>query len=102
MVLLILSCTTVEIKDHEICGDLGLSGASCFHTLNMDQRDLDYAQWSNERVGQLCMTADSWADFKSDIEKLCSSGRNCTYEEQAALKSLDAKLETFKRRYLRY
>ena len=98
-VLLTSSCGTVQIKDHEFCGDLGSSGASCFHTLKTDSRDIPKPEWDAYRFGQICETADVFSDWKAVIEKLCSESHKCTYEQQAqALSTVMAILDQFQMR----
>lgn len=92
--LLLTSCGTVQIQDWEWCGDLGSLGASCFHSLSDEQRDIPKDVWDNMRFGQIC-TADppdqmgaTFADLKATIEKLCSVSGKCDYQTKK-------KLETF-------
>lgn len=98
--LLILSgCATVKISDSEWCGDLGESGAACFHTFKTElDHDLDKAAWDVARFGQLCTPADTFADWKADIEKLCSVSGRCTYDQKKMLEEVWAKIERFSER----
>lgn len=80
MALLLSSCGTVVIKDQEDCGDMGSLGATCFHTLSSETRDIPKAQWDDERFGMVCTKASNIADTKAAIEKLCSVSNDCTYE----------------------
>lgn len=64
---------------------MGPLGASCFHTLSDDTRDLDKATWDQVRVGQVCTEAASFANWKAAILKLCKVTHGCTYEEKQRL-----------------
>lgn len=72
------SCS-VKIKDQEWCGDMGAQGATCFHTLRRDTRDIPLEQWNQERFGQVCTDPRNFADLKSNLEKLCHQTKNCVY-----------------------
>lgn len=78
----LLSCAKVEIKDAEFCGDMGDDGAVCYHTLTTESREIDKVNWDVERFGQICTSAQTFAEWKATIEKLCSASKRCTYEEQ--------------------
>lgn len=97
MAALILSGCSVNIRDHEICGDMGASGAACFHTLTSDSRELDKATWDTYRVGKLCEDADAFADWKAAMEKLCSQTGDCTYEQKQQMDIFFSRVETFQR-----
>ncbi len=95
MATLLPSCAQVEIKDSEWCGDMGRDGAACFHTLTEESRDLDKPLWDQERFGQVCTTAQTFADWKAAIEKLCSVSGRCTYEQQELVKKFFQRVENF-------
>ena len=80
------SCAHVPINDHEWCGDEGSLGATCFHFLTAQTRDLDKETWDNMRFGQICTNdpegqlGATFADIKATIEKLCSISKGaCVY-----------------------
>ena len=83
--VLLNSCAKVEIHDGEFCGDMGDDGAICYHTLTPETREIMKADWDVERFGQICTSASTFADWKETIEKLCSSTKRCTYEQQQAV-----------------
>jgi hypothetical protein len=78
-------CAHVEITDSEWCGDMGASGAECFHTLTTATEELTKEEWDARRFGMVCTVADTFADWKSVIEKLCNKTGICDYETQASL-----------------
>jgi hypothetical protein len=87
------TCTRVVIEDHEICGDKGSLGASCFHLLSDGRRKVDPVQWEKERFGQLCMKDEAFANFKAALLKLCDETQRCTWQEKEELQSLVQTLE---------
>jgi hypothetical protein len=78
-------CAHVEITDSEWCGDMGASGAECFHTLTTETHELTKVEWDTERFGMVCTKADTFADWKADIEKLCNKTGICDYQTQTSL-----------------
>lgn len=93
--LLLNACAQVEIKDTELCGDFGPEGASCFHLMTPAKRRIDKPVWDVERVGQLCITAQGFADFKQEIEQLCSLSDKCTYENKKLIADFFHRVDTF-------
>lgn len=94
-VLLFLDgCQQVTIKDETIYADKGDLGAFEAHTLTTPTRDVPKIEWDNLRVGMLCMSPDSFGDYKQAIEKLCSYEKNvCDYNMQQALQSFFLHME---------
>jgi hypothetical protein len=74
---------------------MGQYGAACFNTMDSDSRELSKYEWDKERFGQLCMTAETFADWKGVIEKLCSQSDRCRQEEEAAIEDFFSKVEEF-------
>lgn len=70
-------------------------GASCFHTLSEDSRDLDKDTWDKERFGQVCTQPQNFIDLKSNLEKLCYKNKKCTYQQKKILKKITRDLEKF-------
>lgn len=97
MALLLSSCAQVPIKDQEWFGDEGSLGAHAFHTLTNDERQVSKDEWDNLRFGMVCSKAESLADTKAVIEKLCSEANNCTYEVQQAITAFFDHLGTLRR-----
>lgn len=86
------SCNSVQIRDIEVCSDLGARGATCEHTLSDSPRDIPLAAWNIERIGRLSVTAKDFAEIKSVIQKLCHKTKACTIEAKKTLEKMD-KLE---------
>lgn len=86
--LLLTSCGHVHLKDAEWCGDMGASGAACFHTFSAGARELLKDPWDAERFGMLCTKAQNFADWKASILQLCSQTKNCTHDEIEAVKKI--------------
>lgn len=88
-----MGCASVQIKDEEFCGDQGELGATCFHTLTDETRDLSKADWDALRFGQVCSSAQTFADWKASILKLCKVSKACTYEQKKLLNQFMAHIE---------
>lgn len=91
------SCPKVPIRDHELCGDKGELGASCFHMLSDESRKLTYEEWESERFGQICMQPDAYANIKAALLKLCESSGRCSWQEKQDIKNLGKKVARFKK-----
>ncbi len=94
-VLILSACAQVPIKDFEGCGDMGDSGAACFHSLTLESRDIPKPAWDKERFGQICLKAQAIADLKSEIEKLCSITDRCTKEEKQEIADFFSRVDAF-------
>lgn len=90
------NCATVAIHDEEFCGDAGPDGASCFHFLTTDSRDIPKQAWDVMREGMICESTQAFSDWKADIEKLCSISHRCTYDQQKQLEVFFSRVEIFK------
>jgi hypothetical protein len=73
---------------------MGEDGASCFHTLTTDSRDLTKAEWDSLRFGMACTKADTFGDWKANIEKLCNKTGICDYATEASLNAFFNRVET--------
>lgn len=69
----------MPIYDSVWTGDMGPHGGTSFHTLTDVTENIPKAEWDARRVGQICTTADTFADWKGSIEKLCSLTKRCIY-----------------------
>lgn len=94
---LLLSCARVTIKDEIIYGDEGSQGAVYFNFLTATKGHLSKSEWDAKRLGMACISTDSLADWKAEIEKLCSYSDDCDYDTQEAIESFFAKLGKLKR-----
>ena len=72
-----LTSCTVALHDQRWCGDMGQYGATCFHTLTTDKETMTKEQWDVVRFGMVCSEAQSFADNKAAIEKLCHDTKEC-------------------------
>jgi hypothetical protein len=93
LALIFSACTSVPIKNQTFYGDIGKDGAIAFQTLSTKTWDVSKACWDKIRFGMICEKAETFADWKSALEKLCSRKGACTYEEVQALKKLAKKLD---------
>ncbi len=94
--VILSSCGMVRIGNHEVCGDKGPLGATCFRLVSDDSRKLSHAEWEQERFGQLCMKAEAYANLKAALLKLCGRTKNCTFEEREQIKALGMRVNKFK------
>lgn len=84
--LLLSACAQVKIKDEELCADFGDDGASCVHTMNDQKRDIAKGDWDIERFGEICVQSQAIADWKAELEELCSISNRCTYDQKEAIR----------------
>lgn len=82
----------VRITDTEWCADVGAEGALCFRTLSETRRAIPKAQWDEERYGQICSTADTFAEWKAALLKLCEDTGRCDYQTQQTIQRFEQKL----------
>lgn len=85
--LLSTSCAKVQLKDSTWLGSLGRDGAAEFHTLTMEKRHVPLTEfnrmWEDLSHPMVCTYVETFADWKSIIEKLCSyAPGKCTYEDK--------------------
>lgn len=73
-------CGSVTIKNAEWCADMGELGASCFHTVSDDARELSKEEWDALRFGQVCTGPDNFANWKAAILKFCSRTKICSFD----------------------
>jgi hypothetical protein len=71
---------------------MGSEGASCFHHLSDQERDLSKTQWDRLRFGQVCTSSRTFAEWKAAIEKLCSQSGRCTYEVEREVENFYNKI----------
>lgn len=95
MTVLFSGCVSVDIPDSEWCGDMGVGGATCYHTLSPAQRDIPKAAWDVEREGMICTQSATFASWKGIIEKLCHETKDCNYQQ---VKAFLEKASSLKRR----
>ena len=103
---LFCSCVQIPIKDETIFGvryPPG-SGAVSVHTITGPIVDLSEDDWlveqtaiNTENEALMCMSSNSFADFKSEIEQLCSMGNYCSYPDTQAMRQFFSKMENLKR-----
>lgn len=77
---------------------MGQLGASCFHTLTDDEREISLPEWEEERFGMMCAKASDFASWKATLQKLCSLTKRCTYEEKKMILDFDNKVNAYIKR----
>ena len=102
---LFCSCAQIPIKDETIFGvryPPG-NGAVSVHTITGPIVDLSEDDWlaeqtaiNTENEALMCMSSNSFADFKSEIEQLCSMGNYCAYSDVQSMRQFFLKLEKVK------
>lgn len=73
---------------------MGSAGASCFHTLSDESRDIDKSTWDEERFGMVCTKAENFANWKAAILKLCKASHGCTYEDRRMINEFAARVQS--------
>ena len=74
---------------------MGQLGASCFHTLSDDEREISLPEWDEERFGMICAKASDFASWKAALLKLCKLTKRCTYEEKNNVLKFDRKVNAY-------
>lgn len=102
---LFCACAQIPIKDETIFGvryPPG-NGAVSVHTITGPIVDLSEDDWlaeqtaiNTENEALMCMSSSSFADFKSEIEQLCSMGNYCSYPDVQSMRQFFLKLENLK------
>lgn len=87
-VLLLSGCASVKIKDSAWIGSKGVQGGVEVHTLaNVPEIDLTYIQfqdlWFDLSHPMVATSIETFADWKEDIESLCSK-TSCSYDQKQA------------------
>lgn len=97
VLLAMCGCAQVPVNDSIFIGSLGVNGGALFHTLNTDSRVLtlpEFAQrWNDLSDPLVCTNSSTFAEWKSDIEKLCSFENVCTTNMQEAVDTFYAKIK---------
>lgn len=81
----------VTITDTEWCADAGLRGAFCFRTLSGAERHIPHDDWVEERFGQICSTAPTFAEWKAAILKLCEDTGRCDFRTEETVRQFTQK-----------
>lgn len=89
LVLGLSACAHVDITDTEWCATKPDGSALCFKTLSNARRSVEKDIWDVERVGQVCSTSDTFAEWKKAILKLCSKTRICRFEEVQVIRNFE-------------
>ena len=76
------NCSSVKLKNGEVCGDMDKYGATCNHTFTDETRDLNKEEWDKTRIGWVCMKSDLFANWKAALIKFCNDTKRCTYEDE--------------------
>lgn len=94
--IILSSCARVKITDREFCADMGPDGASCFTTLTGTEREINPNDWEDYRLGMICSKADTFAEWKKAIAKLCRYSRRCTFETKKKINRFGQNIEEVK------
>lgn len=106
LVIGLFGCAQIPIPDETIYGvryPPG-NGAVSVHTITGPIVDLSESDWltmqatiNAENEAVMCMSSASFADFKSEIEQLCSLGNYCTYPETQSVQQFFLKMNNLKK-----
>lgn len=100
LLLLLLTasgCANVAIRNSRWYADVGSQGALWAETQTVNEGEVPQPVWDDMRFGMLCTSADTFADWKSVIEKLCSVSGKCTYEIRKQINQTFGSLNQLKR-----
>lgn len=97
--LLLSSCASVTISDHEVCGSLGIQGAACYHLLTDQSRTMNLTQfaayWNDLTDPKVVTPLSTITDLEATIEKLCTDDNVCTQAIQDQVAQLKIKVKKF-------
>lgn len=82
------ACGTVPIQEMNFYTDATPNGAIETHFYSTEVSYLGQAAWDALREGMTCESAQDFANWKSELEKLCSRVK-CTEETQNLITALD-------------
>jgi hypothetical protein len=89
-------CAGVTLTDSEWYGSLGAQGAFGSHTLTNQTETLTLQQWSQKWVDLshplVCTSVDTLAEWKGDLEKLCTYSNACSAQVQAQVTAVYNKI----------
>lgn len=77
---------------------MGIFGAACFRTLSDKEREIPKAQWDLDRMGMICTSSGTFAEWKKSILKLCEVSKLCTFEIKQEIISFNEKIEKITQR----
>lgn len=97
IILLLASCTNVQIKDGEVCANAPDGSASCFHMFSDSSRDLSKEEWDELRVGWLSQSPELYANIESALESECQTHHDCSYEVDKQVRNFFLKLNSTRR-----
>jgi hypothetical protein len=96
--LILEGCKRITITDSIWYGSLGSQGAVQIHTLaNVPSQVISLSQfavlWDNSSDPLICTNSSTFANWKANLEKLCSFDNTCSYDNtqviSQAVKILD-------------
>lgn len=99
LLLSLVSCQGVQIKDEQICAAAGKisAGANCSHLLTTETSTLTLDEFlafleadpSTGRGAALCMSPGGWGEMKTELETACRYlGSRCSKQVQAFIARL--------------
>lgn len=97
LLLVVSSCTRLDIKDIPIFWDVGQDGAIVTHLVTEETSDVVKADWDAKRFGYACISQDDFGWLKATIEKACSELKGmCRTEDKKVMKAFFARAERVK------
>lgn len=94
--LSLVSCAGVTVKDSVWCGSLGAEGAFCSHTLTNETKSMTLQQfavwWDDLSDPKVATSVSTLAEWKADIEKLCSFTQACTSDVKSQVDAIYNKI----------
>jgi hypothetical protein len=94
--LLLNSCAGITVTDSMWCGSLASQGAYCSHTLTNATETMTLAQfaayWDDLSDPKVATSVSTLAEWKADIEKLCTFSNACSAQVQAQVTAVYNKI----------
>jgi hypothetical protein len=102
LLVFLINCEDIPIKDEIAYGALGAQGAIKVHTMtdtppvNMSIKDFAI-RWNELKDPLICLPSTAFADFKADLEKACTFLQSCTVDTQEAVDKVYSKIIVIKK-----
>lgn len=91
--LLLNACASTEVPNEPVCVRLS-NGASCFYTLEGEEKRLTEEEFKQNEIGLFFMTPTTFGEIKKFILKICKKSKKCDYDHtKKRIEEFDSQLD---------